>query len=200
MTKSFLFLLNYNMKIYLINGMNTSALSLQQEVKQYPSRPKIIYNPSSGIPLDLFNATAGLFNTQQGLALEEKASSKLQRVIIDAIKNQEKIQLIAHSQGSIILKNVLEHLYRFPTFAKRIPHFIAITTIGAANYIWPKNLKLNIINNSQDYLAHFLYYLNYFLENQFSNSDFEIKQAKITLNDKGHLLNDYLGSLKNMNK
>ncbi len=147
-------------RTYLINGVNVSTddyLVAQDRLKNIIHTPvNSSYNPTSGLIADLSNSLWGLISNQSGLELEQEASTQLELSLRKDLKANQQIKIFAHSQGSIILRNVLVKLADCGISLNSIKVF----TFGAANYLWPKNLQVYSFTNRSDYLARSLDNLN----------------------------------------
>ncbi len=148
--------LSNSSKVYLINGINVSPHEYQfaqTGLNQIIKAPiKSSFNPSNGIFQDLYYSINGLFSNQIGRDLEYQASSLLELELRKDLKAKQVIKIFAHSQGSIILRNVLAKLQNENISLNQIKVF----TFGAANYFWPKDLQVFSFTNQSDYLARSL--------------------------------------------
>lgn len=210
--------LNNNSNVYLVNGINVSEQQYHKSQVALNSLLRVpiqtSYNPTNGIWRDLYNAVNGLFSDSRGHELEYQISSQLELAIRQDLKDNRQIKIFAHSQGSVILRNILAKLdhenYSFRD--------IKVFTFGAANYFWPKDLQVFSFTNKSDYLARALnnlteIYNNYILtpwDNLRNATGLGTKNSKLEFLDtiilnnqiknpiKAHELTNYLGNFKSV--
>ncbi len=156
-------------RVLYINGMRVDSEGIRRDLRQIaacfgrtttavinpPERPLFKYD-ADGFTLSLRNAVGGFFSTSLGMALErDTIASLIEEVKQGVLQREERILLLAHSQGSIIAGNALEVLLAESgglTDEERdaIRTNITITVVGAAQRRFPSGIESEELAHAGD--------------------------------------------------
>jgi hypothetical protein len=109
--------------LYFINGMTSTPADIRLHVDnllRITGRPvtaiindqerAILSSDTPGVARSVLNAFQGFISTGLGRNVERSAAQELERAMIDHVAADTPLHIVAHSQGTIILRNALEHI------------------------------------------------------------------------------------------
>lgn len=182
---------NVNGKWFFINGIATSpplALLNARELAKTFCRPiHLIHTPTFGVVWDLWNAM-----TARTLRKDGKLSRPAFNIIKDALLKNERVVLIAHSQGTIVSSYIVRKLLKNKE-TKELVHKLEIYCVaGVADSFKVDEALSEKYGHSVPYVEHFVNGEDYFCRIGIL-AHLERTSGKVFNLDKkhGHLLNDH---------
>jgi hypothetical protein len=158
-------------ELYYVNGMRTTPRDMKQHlsklVKTY-GRPvtAIINDQEEEIPgtkqpgffRSIFNGVCGFLSSDAGHLVEPGAVERLEQVITRHVRSGQKMQFMAHSQGSIIVRNALdrvlgEHSHLTDVEKARVRELVSVATFGAAEHYFPRGIRVQEYAHRNDPVA-----------------------------------------------
>lgn len=169
-------------KWYFINGICTNREILQLNgsllSKLFQRNIYCLHNPTNGIAVDLAECIAG-----RTLDINEPVTRNLARYVEESIMKDLKVKVIAHSQGGIIVSNMIKYFYMKGLQMRNLEIY---TFASAADGESPlSNLYQEHFANEEDYVARI----------GLLAPEYRPKTLFLRPGGKGHLLNrNYLSA------
>jgi len=115
--------------IFYINGVLTSENKYSHQVHylSYLLRHKVVglYNPTNGLLIDILECFLG-----RTLNIREPIVNSYAKIIKQALLSQDKVILIGHSQGGIVISNIIKRLKQ-DAQVNQILHKLEVYTFGS---------------------------------------------------------------------
>lgn len=158
-------------ELYYVNGMRTDPRDMEQHLSGLVrtfGRPvtAIINDQEEEIPgtqepgffRSIFNSVCGFISSDAGYLVERGAVERLEQVIIRHVKSGQKMRFMAHSQGSILVRNALdrvlgEHSSLTEAEKERVPELVSVATFGAAEHYFPRGIRVQEYAHRNDPVA-----------------------------------------------
>ena len=146
--------------LYFVNGMTSSPRDVKLHVDnllRITGRPvtaiinhqeaALLDRRTPGVARSVWNATKGFVSSKMGREVERSAAQELERAIVDHVRKEHPLHIVAHSQGAIILRNALEHALGKESplddqGKARLKKLLRVSTYGAAEHYFPVGISV----------------------------------------------------------
>jgi hypothetical protein len=154
--------------LYFINGMTSSPADVKQHVDnllRITGRPvtaiinhqkaALLNRRNPGVARSVWNATQGFVSFKMGREVERSAAQELERAMVDHVNKEHPLHIVAHSQGTIILRNALEHVLGKESplddqGKAQLKKLLRVSTYGAAEHYFPVGVSVQEYAHRED--------------------------------------------------
>lgn len=142
---------NTNDIMFFINGVLISENQCQRSVHALGQAVNCdvrgLYNPTNSVWFDVFEASLG-----RSFNLREPITKHFSKEIKNQLYNYERVFLVGHSQGAVIISNILRDLKKDKSIQPFL-YKLHIVTFGSGNDEMPSHPNIVQFANYYDYIA-----------------------------------------------
>ena len=154
--------INRNGVTVFVNGIlleqSTLAKNVQAIAREVSSDFYVVVNRAEGAPglfmgQAVWNAMRGIVNPGLGYQAEPEACLALESFLVQQLDAGKAVRLLAHSQGALIVSNVLGKLFGSTSSPlKSKSSLISVESFGGAAVIWPDGIRVTEVKSEADFV------------------------------------------------
>lgn len=173
---------------FFINGIATSPelskVNGKKIAEVFKREIHLLYNPSDSIPFDLIECIM-----DRTFKMGTKVTDSIYEAIITALENYNKVVVLSHSQGGIIVAEIVNRLVNDEKNHELAEKLEVYTFASAANYMEKHDELTEEKKELVPYMEHFANTKDFISRIGILHYKDEIEGYLYTNNSSGHLLN-----------
>lgn len=173
---------------FFINGIATSQelakVNGRKIAELFKREIHLLYNPSDSMPLDLIECFM-----DRTLKANTKVTQSIYKVVLQALKEKEKVVLLSHSQGGIITGEIVNLLVNDEENHHLAEKLEVYTFASATNYMEKHEVLTKSRNTMTPYIENYANLKDFIARIGVLHYKDQVEGHLFTNDSSGHLLN-----------